>query len=232
MESTPTAPRSRRDDDDDRGRRSSPFHDPVRARAADAMASTSTPKVLSTSKRGKNSNDILCASFLSLSRSHHTHRLTPILLLAQQSGDGKDAVGVVSFFVKVVSKGEKESDIRPKTTVAFGRTTLIRDFQTKKQTVFPREEERAIERDPPVESDGRSARAHECAQKTLQKSFGRRELLETAPSPRVKRAMEYARHRMMERTHHARDGSASSSQNMTTSERVARILAAAKAKSE
>ena len=35
---------------------------------------------------------------------------------------------------------------------------------------------------------------------------------------------------MMERTHHARDGSASSSQNMTTSERVARILAAAKAK--
>ena len=35
---------------------------------------------------------------------------------------------------------------------------------------------------------------------------------------------------MMERTRHARDGSASSSQNMTTSERVARILAAAKAK--
>ena len=63
MESTPTAPRSRRDDDDRRS--SSPFHDPVRARAADAMASTSTPKVRRHPKGGK-TRTTFCAHLSSL----------------------------------------------------------------------------------------------------------------------------------------------------------------------
>ena len=151
-----------------------------------------------------------------------------LLLLATQS-DGKDAVvGVVSVSSKSSSssqrkeKRERHHHHHPKTTVAFGRTTPIRDsLQTKKQTVSiisPEKSEQAIEREPPVEQqDGTPPTARGAP----------------APSPRVKRAMEYARHRMMmERTHlYARDGSATTaSQNMTTSERVARILAAAKAK--
>ncbi len=100
-------------------------------------------------------------------------------------------------------------------------------------SISPEKSERAIEREPPVEQQD--------APPTAQKTHSRRRVSSgvescvsslKAPSPRVKRAMEYARHRMMmERTHHARDGSATTaSQNMTTSERVARILAAAKAK--
>ena len=192
-------------------------------------------------KRGKNSRTTLCLFLLFASSSASTDKSLLLLLLATKQSDGKDAVVVgVSVSKSSSSSQRKEKRERhhhhPKTTVAFGRTTPIRDsLQTKKQTVSisPEKSERAIEREPPVEQQD--------APPTAQKTHSRRKVSSgvescvstlKAPSPRVKRAMEYARHRMMmERTHHARDGSATTaSQNMTTSERVARILAAAKAK--
>jgi len=121
----------------------------------------------------------------------------------------------------------------PKTTVAFGRTTPVRDLAAGASTT--RNTSTSPKTTSPLPSSMKRdkieyvspkytnayAREHSRVSRIVTESA------KTAPSPRVKRAMEYARRRMMETTSKTSAGVGGSE---STSERVARILAAAKAK--
>ena len=121
----------------------------------------------------------------------------------------------------------------PKTTVAFGRTTPVRDLAAGASTT--RNTSTSPKTTSPLPSSMKRdkieyvspkytnayAREHSRVSRIVTESA------KPAPSPRVKRAMEYARRRMMETTSKTSAGVGGSE---STSERVARILAAAKAK--
>ena len=133
-------------------------------------------------------------------------RTTPVMMMRNEQPKGK--MGVASPNVLASPRMKTTSSPSPANNTTNNNSTATTIKRDSMEYVSPK-------------YTNKYAREHSRVSRVITAAS---ESTKPAASPRVKRAMEYARHRMME------TNKATTSVGCSTSERVARILAAAKAK--